>query len=181
MMTLTKPVLMLNADYMPMNVISWQKAVTLWFSDKVEIVEEYNDEDITSISFSMKCPAVVRLLTFVNSYNKRRVKFSRINVFNRDDFQCQYCGDEPGVKGLTFDHIKPRSLGGQTNWGNIVSACKPCNYQKADKPLSAVDLVLRKKPREPSVAEYMSFKFLVPKTPEAWKNWLSLNAELRQV
>jgi len=176
---MTKQVLMLNADYQPMNVISWQKAITLWFSDKIEIVEEYDDEDITSVSFSMKCPAVVRLFSYVNRAGRNRVKFSRLNVFSRDGFTCQYCGDEPGINGLTFDHVLPRAQGGRTSWENIITACKPCNYKKADNSLQASGMMLSVRPKEPTRAQYMSFRFHVPKTPVAWRNYLHWNVELK--
>ena len=176
---MNKQVLMLNSDYQPMNVISWQKAVSLWFSDKVEIVEEYDDEDITSVSFSMKCPAVVRLYNYVRRASRRRVKFSRLNVFSRDSFRCQYCGDEPGISKLTFDHVLPKAEGGRTCWENIVASCKPCNYKKADKGLIESNMKLMTRPKEPSQAQYLSFRFLIPKTPDAWRNYLYWNAELK--
>ena len=40
--------LLLNASYEPLRVISWQKALTLFFAGKVEVVEEY-DHEIHSI------------------------------------------------------------------------------------------------------------------------------------
>lgn len=79
--------LLLNADYSPMKILSWQRAVHMWFSEKVEIVEEYDDFELRSMSVTIKCPAVVRLLSYVKRDNKR-VKFSRVNVFGRDDFTC---------------------------------------------------------------------------------------------
>ena len=88
--TMTRQTLLLNSDYSPLKVVSWQRAVCLWFSDKVEVVEEYDDFDLKSMTLEIKCPAVVRLISYVKG-NRSRVKFSRINVFGRDRFTCQYC------------------------------------------------------------------------------------------
>jgi 5-methylcytosine-specific restriction endonuclease McrA len=174
-----RPVLILNADYMPMDVIGWQKAISMWISDKVEIIEEYTDEDITSVKFTMKCPAVVRLVSYVKGFSRRRVRFSRLHLYSRDRFTCQYCNIQPGLKSLTLDHIVPRSEGGKTCWENIVAACKPCNYKKANMSLHKSGMVLYTKPREPTVSEYLTYKFLVPKTPEAWRNYLYWNVEIQ--
>src|ERR1041385_3706166 len=100
--------LLLNSDYQPLRILSWQRAVMLWFEEKIEILEEYDDFDIKSVSVTIKCPAVVRLLQYVNG-RKHRVKFSRVNVFTRDKFMCGYCGDQPGTSSLTYDHVVPRS------------------------------------------------------------------------
>ena len=62
-----------------------------------------------------------------NSTNKP--SFTRFNVFLRDKFSCQYCGSG---EELTFDHLLPRSKGGETNWDNVVTACSACNVKKVE-------------------------------------------------
>src|SRR5690606_15207836 len=98
---------------------------------KVEVVEEY-DEDIRSVSITIKMPAVVRMLRAIRG-RKRAIKFSRINVATRDDFRCQYCSLKLPLRHLTYDHVVPRSQGGRTTWENIVMACRDCNSRKSGR------------------------------------------------
>jgi 5-methylcytosine-specific restriction endonuclease McrA len=174
---MTHATLLLNSTYEPLKVIPWQRAVSLWFTDKVEIVEEYDDFDLKSVSFTMKCPAVVRLLKYVVG-NRFKVKFSRINVFARDNFTCQYCKKQPGTRNLTYDHVKPKSRGGKTTWDNIVTSCIPCNSKKADHTLIEARMKLKKLPRKPIERPQLRLTFNIPKTPDAWRNYLYWNQEL---
>lgn len=171
-----RSVLLLNASYEALSVISWKKAICLWVSDKVEIVEEYDDFDLKSVSFTMKCPAVVRLLKYVKGAHKK-VKFSRINVFSRDNFACQYCLDQPGTSELTYDHVLPRSRGGKTCWTNIVTACYACNAKKANRTPAEAKMKLAKEPVKPS-RRTNQFTLRIPKTPKAWRDYLYWEQEL---
>ncbi len=76
--------------------------------------------------------------------------FTRFNVFLRDSFSCQYCNLNFPAQQLTFDHVLPRSLGGRTTWGNVVTACQKCNFKKGNKVLNLSGLSLRLKPKQPS-------------------------------
>lgn len=169
--------LLLNSTYEPLKVIPWQRAISLWFTDKVEIVEEYNDFDLKSVSITMKCPAVVRLLRYVRG-NRTKVKFSRLNVFSRDKFTCQYCGSQPGTKDLTYDHVLPRARGGKTTWENIVTCCVPCNSKKADRTPKEARMTLLKTPVKPSARAYNRITIQIPKTPAAWRDYLYWEQEL---
>ena len=148
----------------------------LWFDDKVEIVEEYDDFDLRSVSITLKCPAVVRLFEYVNG-RKNKVKFSRMNVFSRDQFTCQYCGSQPGTPNLTYDHVLPRSKGGKTQWENIVTCCVPCNSKKAARTPEQANMKLRVKPNKPASAP-LRFVLGLPKTPDSWREYLYWNQEL---
>lgn len=169
--------LLLNASYEPLTVISWQRAVTMFFGDKVEVLEEYDDFHIKSVSFTMKCPAVVRLRKYIKG-DKSKVKFSRVNVFGRDNYSCQYCGIQPGAMKLTYDHVLPKSRGGRTDWNNIVTSCLPCNARKADRTPEEAKMFPFKAPRRPDDRPEASITILIPKTPEAWKNYLYLTEDL---
>ena len=112
------PALVLNADhrplsYYPLSLWSWQDAIKAVFLDRVNIVSEY-DVAVRSPSFSIRLPSVVSLKTYVKP--ARSPAFTRFNVFLRDRFECQYCGSP---EDLTFDHLVPRSHGGQTTWEKI--------------------------------------------------------------
>ena len=123
------PALVLNADfrplsYYPLSLWSWQESVKAVFLERVNIVSEY-DRFVRSPSFEMRLPSVVSLKAYVKP--ALYPAFTRFNVFLRDRFMCQYCGSKDD---LTFDHLIPRSRGGQTRWDNVVAACAPCNLSK---------------------------------------------------
>ncbi len=125
------PALVLNADfrplsYYPLSLWSWQDTIKAVFLDRVNIVEEY-DHAVRSPTFEMRLPSVVSLKTYVKPSS--HPAFTRFNVFLRDRFSCQYCGSRDD---LTFDHLIPRSRGGQTTWDNVVAACSPCNLRKGN-------------------------------------------------
>ncbi len=125
------PVLVLNADfrplsYYPLSLWSWQDAIKAVFLDRVNIVA-HSDQAVRSPTLEMQLPSVVSLKSFVKPTT--HPAFTRFNVFLRDRFDCQYCGSP---EDLTFDHIIPRSKGGQTTWENVVAACSPCNLRKSN-------------------------------------------------
>ena len=97
--------LLLNASYEPLRIISWKKALTLFFAGKVEVIEEY-DQQVHAITFAIKLPSIIRLLKYVRVKNHNRVKFSRANIYARDDYTCQYCGKKFPSEDLTFDHAR---------------------------------------------------------------------------
>ena len=112
-------VLLLNASYEPLRVISWKRAITLVTLDKVEVLETY-ERKVRSVTLAIRLPAVVRLLHLVR-FRNHTIRFSRQNIYTRDKFQCQYCGRRMDSCDLTYDHVIPKSMGGRTAWENIVT------------------------------------------------------------
>ena len=100
-------VLVLNASFEPLSVVSARRATCLVLADKAEIIES-GEELVRSPSFAMNVPLVVRLRYMVKAPRQRRAVLSRRAVFARDDYQCQYCG----AHADSIDHIVPRSRGG---------------------------------------------------------------------
>lgn len=130
--------LVLNADYrpvsfLPLSVENWQDSITKVFQRKVTIVENYPFV-ARSPTTEIQVPAVVARREYQE--RKRRVQFSRANVFLRDGHKCQYCGNNFTSSNLTYDHLVPRSMGGKTNFGNIVTSCEKCNSAKKNRPMS---------------------------------------------
>ena len=76
--------------------------------------------------------------------------FSRRNIFKRDHYVCQYCGNQPGTDELSIDHVVPRAQGGVSNWTNCVLACMTCNKRKADRTPREAGMRLRKAPVRPT-------------------------------
>jgi 5-methylcytosine-specific restriction endonuclease McrA len=164
-------VLLLNASFEPLRVISWQRAVTLFFSGKVEVVEEY-DHEIHSVSLVIKAPSVVRLLNYIN-IGRKRPPLSRVNVLARDSFTCQYCAVSITPKNATIDHVLPRSKGGKTSWTNVVCCCKKCNLTKGARTPEQANMQLRTKPRQPDWLPVLEFK-LHGGIPNAWQSFLQV-------
>lgn len=128
--------LLLNADFnpisvLPLSVISWQRAISLYFLGKIEILETYPNRLIRSEKITIEVPSVCMTKEYFNY--KKNVKFSRSNVFLRDLYTCAYCDHPFNASELTLDHVIPRSAGGKTVWNNTVTACKPCNLRKGSK------------------------------------------------
>ena len=140
--------LVLNADYFPLDVVNWQRAMTLWCQGKVEIVERH-DREVWSVSFSFKLPAVIRLLHRVSTKRRPEVQFSRANIYTRDNYTCQYCKIQHKTEDLTFDHVLPVARRGQRTWTNIVTCCLPCNRKKGSQTPEEAGMHLVRRPKRP--------------------------------
>jgi 5-methylcytosine-specific restriction endonuclease McrA len=139
-------VLLLDSTYEPLKIVTWMRAMTLILTGKVEVLEQ-SDITIRSPNTTWIVPSVIRQLKKFK--RNKRVHFSRINVYMRDDWTCQYCKLKKLARDLTFDHVVPRYHGGKTNWTNIVTACKPCNNKKDNRTPEQANMVLNKRPEEP--------------------------------
>lgn len=168
--------LMLDQGYAPLKVIPWQRAIRLLTLGKVEVVEEYDSEVHTSY-LVIKVPAVVRLLRAFRRA-KKPVKFSRVNIYGRDGYRCQYCGERKSTDELTYDHVVPRSRGGRTEWTNIVTSCGPCNLRKADRTPTEAGMRLRSQPKQPVDAPVVMIAVSRKSAPEAWRDYLYWTGEL---
>jgi len=173
------PALVLNADfrplsYYPLSLWSWQDTVKAVFLDRVNIVSEY-DTYVHSANFEMRLPSVVSLKTYVKP--ALYPAFTRFNVFLRDRFSCQYCGDR---NDLTFDHLIPRSRGGLTSWDNVVTACAPCNLAKGGAMPEACGMIPMQAPYRPTVFELHRNGRLFPPNylHESWLDYLYWDTEL---
>ncbi len=173
------PALVLNADfrplsYYPLSLWSWQDTIKAVFLERVNIVAHY-DRAVHSPSFEMKLPSVVSLKTYVKPAT--HPAFTRFNVFLRDKFMCQFCGSNDD---LTFDHLIPRSRGGQTTWGNVVAACSPCNLRKGSKTPHEAGMHPAQHPFQPSVQHLHRNGRLFPPNylHESWMDYLYWDTEL---
>jgi 5-methylcytosine-specific restriction endonuclease McrA len=128
--------LLLNADaqpvsYLPLSAIQWKEAITYLWLDKVTVLEWYDDWMVRSESWETKVPAVIMLKDMQR--RRLRPRFSKIHLYVRDLYTCQYCNTPYTKHNLTLDHVVPISKGGKTSWTNIVAACGPCNSRKGNK------------------------------------------------
>jgi 5-methylcytosine-specific restriction endonuclease McrA len=122
---------------------------------------------------------VVRLLKRFRRH-KKPVKFSRVNIYGRDDYKCQYCGHKKSINELTYDHVIPRSQGGKTTWTNIVSACGECNSKKAGRTPEQARMKLLKKPVQPVDMPAVFIQVNKSNVPDAWRDYLYWTGSLEQ-
>ncbi len=169
--------LVLNASYEPLHIVSWQRAIQLLFQGKVEVIEE-SDREVKTVKFTIKIPAVLRLLKYIPLKNKKEmIRFSRTNIFLRDTHTCQYCGLRQPKSNLTLDHISPIVQGGKKCWENIVTACKPCNQKKGGRTPSEAGLHLIKRPHKPNWLPNTVLQLNLSISPDRWRIYLKLKPE----
>lgn len=165
-------VLFLDSAYRPLRVEPWQRAIADFFLGKIEVVEYSRDRTIQGVDRKHPMPSVVRLVrTFKR--DKIRIKFSRLNIYARDGFVCQYCRARLPTEDLTFDHVVPRSRGGKTTWENIVTCCIACNTAKANRTPAEAGLVLAARPRKPKYLPAVMVKIGRDSMPDEWKPYWS--------
>lgn len=163
-------VLVLNATYEPLNVVSVRRAVVLLLKEKAEIVEAAAAR-LRAERIEVPVPLVIRLVTYVRVPRRFDLPVSRRTVLSRDDYTCQYCGAQPGKSELTIDHVLPRSRGGDHSWENVVTACGPCNRRKGNRIPSEAGMSLRRKPYRP---RYIAIALLGrADARDAWEKYLA--------
>ena len=161
--------LLLDSTFFPVRIINWQKAMILLLTGRAEVVTEYDDKLIRSTTKSFSLPKILRL--YNKHHERQKVKFSRLNVYLRDNYTCQYCSKHFRFSELTFDHVMPVSKGGETSWENIVTCCKSCNSKKGAKLLNETNFKLLKQPKKPNWSPNMCLR-LKANDPKEWFQWM---------
>lgn len=163
--------LVLNASYEPLRIVPWQKALILWFQDKVEILE-YHAKFVRSVTQNFNLPSVLKMKRYVRPKRIDGVRFCRENVYIRDQFTCQYCARKFPAKELTIDHVLPASKGGPKNWTNVVTACRCCNQKKANRTPEQAHMPLLKPVKAPSWLPVLEHEVPASTGPSSWKDYL---------
>lgn len=140
------PVLVLNANFEPINVCSVKRAFGLIWVDKAILIANGRGM-LASIDRQFPIPSIIRLQNMIRR-PKARVALSRKEIFRRDQYLCQYCGRSSN--NLTIDHVIPKHLGGEITWENLVTSCSSCNHQKGGRLLKQANMQLLKTPQPPS-------------------------------
>src|SRR3990167_822485 len=168
-MSTTAQTLLLNATFDAMGVISWQRAMTLLCKGRVEILAEHEAE-LRSVTFTFRIPSVVRLFRYVNPRRSDApIPFTRTNIYARDSYSCQYCGDAFADHDLTFDHVIPSAQGGTKGWSNIVTCCMPCNKKKGARTPQEAGMTLLRHPKRPTKTTVLLRVTLGMRTvPDSW-------------
>ena len=162
-------VLVLNATYEPLNVVSVRRAVLLLLKEKAEIIEAA-EAWWRSERLALQVPLVIRLVYYVRIPRRFGLPLSRRTVLARDHYTCQFCGAQLGKANLTIDHILPRSRGGETHWKNVATACGPCNRRKGNRTPEEAHMPLRRPPRRP---RYLALAlFAGVSAPDVWSKYM---------
>ena len=145
------PVLVLNLNYVPLNICTGRRAVILVGKGKAELLENHRGQ-LRTVTSSVDVPSVIRLVYMVKKPFLPR-KLSKKEVFLRDRFTCQYYGKK--TQDLTLDHVVPRRQQGGHTWDNVVAACNRCNLRKAGRTPAEANMLLKKEPRAPDPNPYL--------------------------
>lgn len=140
-----EPVLLLNANFEPINVCTTRRAIGLILKDKASLVLNGRGE-IKTVNYSYPRPSIIRLSRQIKR-PRPRVHLNKREILRRDNYTCQYCGKQTPY--LTIDHVIPRRLGGRHTWENLVAACPACNHCKGGRTLEQVHMRLLHLPKEP--------------------------------
>jgi 5-methylcytosine-specific restriction endonuclease McrA len=147
------PVLVLNANFEPINVCNTRRAVGLILSRKADLVLNGRGY-IQTVTQTIPIPSVIRLEQMIHR-PRLQVKMTRREVFRRDKYTCQYCGRRSN--DLTVDHVWPKHLGGEHVWTNVAAACPPCNHRKGGRNPEEAMMTLLHIPKEPPASAYYIF------------------------
>ncbi len=185
---LNTSVLVLNRSYLPIHVTSVRRAFALIYQGIARAVDESyqtfdfegwsqlaiarDAEAIGTSSGPIRVPRVIVLLAF-DRVPKRHVRFSRINIYARDNFTCQYCGLRYPRSELNLDHVVPRSLGGRSTWDNVVCSCLECNRRKGGRTPAQAGIALRRPPARPRWTPLMNLMLSSVRYNE-WRPFLNL-------
>ncbi len=185
MTALTQPALVLNRNWQPIGIQPVTRAICMVFNDNAKIVDpaDYQQYDwhdwaklrpsdgckvLKLVGMTIRIPEVIAVHSYTG-VRQHTIVFNRKNLFVRDKFTCQYCGEKPGSDDLTVDHIVPRSRGGQGTWLNCVLACSGCNRKKANLTLRQAGMKLLREPFKPKWSPLFRTKVVIP----SWERFLS--------
>jgi hypothetical protein len=161
-----RAVLVLNKNFIPYYITNLRHTFSLLFRESAKILTENfetvsiwewleiepkdGEEYISTVSRKIKIPKIIVADTDIDP-KISKPKVSRLGIFIRDGFTCQYCGKKFSPKNLTIDHVIPRSRGGRTEWLNVVTSCVSCNLKKGDRTPEEAGLILIREPRQPTI------------------------------
>ena len=195
---LTYKVLVLNRLWQAVNIVGVQRAFCLLLQDHAQVIHtadgsfevmdsaawlEHSEVDapgdseayVQTVRMRVRVPKVLLL----RNYDKlpvKEVRFTRDNLYERDHYRCQYCGNHFPDHQLNMDHVIPRAKGGRTSWENIVTSCIPCNTRKANRLPHQASMHLMKKPERPRFRPFISS--LIDQTYDAdWEHFIQLKKQ----
>lgn len=160
-------VLVLNANYEPVNICDIRRAIGLMTNGKASLILNGRGS-IRTVSALYPRPSIIRLEKMIHR-PRPSIRLSRSEVFRRDHYTCQYCGKKSTE--LTIDHVVPRRLGGLHTWTNVVAACVQCNFKKGGRTPEQAGLTLLHSPQmPPTTIRYIFSRYMDEN--ESWEPFL---------
>jgi len=166
--------LLLNADgapvsFLPLSVINWQDAIKYMVLDKASVLEWHENWIVRSANWETPVPSILILREYMKP--KTSIRYSKGNVFLRDNYTCAYCSSKLEKRECTLDHVVPTSHGGRTTFENTVCACGPCNANKGNNK----KIVPKFKPHKPEFYELVNKRKRMPfqVRHEAWRAYIA--------
>jgi 5-methylcytosine-specific restriction endonuclease McrA len=166
--------LLLNADgapvsFLPLSTLTWQDAIKYMVLDKAHVLAWHDNWIVHSANWETAVPSILILREYMKP--KTTVRFSKGNVFLRDNYTCAYCASKLEKKDCTLDHVLPSSMGGKTTFENTVTACGPCNANKGNNK----KIVPKFKPHKPDFYELVNKRKRMPfqLRHEVWRDYIS--------
>lgn len=177
-------VLVLNRCYQPVNITTVRRAFSLLYQGIAKAIDAqyrtfdfeswaelsshvHQDPVIRTVNRSFLIPRVIILQVF-ERVPQQRIRFSRQNIYLRDNSTCQYCGKKKPLTELNLDHVIPKSQGGQSTWENIVCSCIKCNLHKGGRTPKEAHMKLLTHPRQP---RWSPFSGPISRDPVAYRAW----------
>lgn len=185
--------LVLNRLWQAVNIVTVPRAFSLLFQDHARVLHAENgsfqvysaeewvdfstlnpgsreEDHVHTVRLRIRLPRIL-LLTGFDRLPLKEVRFTRVNLFERDGYTCQYCGRVLPARELNLDHVIPRHRGGRTCWENIATSCLRCNSRKANRLPHEAGMRLLRKPPRPRTRPYVT---LSPDevADESWKVFL---------
>ena len=203
MTVLDSSVLVLNRFYQPINITTVRRAFALLYQGTAKAIDrEYktfdfeswaalsaevhgDDEFVKTVSSAIRVPRVIMLQVY-DRLPRMHVRFSRQNIYLRDQNTCQYCAKKFSRSDLNLDHVIPRSQGGRTTWDNVVCSCIRCNLHKGGRTPEEAGMQLLREPTRPKWSPFVRSRDGGRYTYDDWRPFLTLtdasywNAELKE-
>lgn len=190
---LTSHVLVLNKGYSPIRTTTVRDAFVKLFSAVAEAVSvedggyvSYDFHSWAEVSLlrmemdevppgsdvihtptlSLIVPRVIRLLAY-DRLPIHSVKLTRRNIYERDNYTCQYTGRKLKVSDLNIDHVIPRSQGGRNTWENLVTCSVEANSRKGGRTPAEAGMKLIRRPGKPAPRHELR----LPRTKRRYRDW----------
>ncbi len=186
-------VLVLNRLWQPVNIVGTQRAFSLLLQDHAQVINtldtsyrmmdcaewlDYSENEVAeddeafvqTVRMRIRVPKVLLLREYAQ-LPVQEVKFTRENLFDRDNYRCQYCGNIYEARELNMDHVIPRDKGGRTSWENIVTSCIKCNSRKANRLPHQASMHLIRKPERPRMRPFISY-LIGHECDEDWSHFI---------
>lgn len=161
---LSRPVLVLNRVFQPIQLTTAKRAFVLLYGGSAHALDESGeaydfdlwrslpvraaDDSVAIIGGALRVPRVLHLQRYDRT-PRIAVRLTRRNLMFRDGHQCQYCGKKPPIRDLNIDHVMPRSRGGADTWENLVTTCRVCNLRKGSRTPEEANMRLPRRPTRP--------------------------------